>query len=136
MFCHSGARMNRYMCQQHLLHISKLCPSQSMGSRAHCHTNSELPLSLDLENAAVSLCEHRTVVSPGEQCLVQWQGRLWQADGRADGCWWFCRLGVCRQANGAQCNDSRGTGGTEHCRCSRTERVKHLSQINLLGCGP
>lgn len=28
------------------------------------------------------------------------QGRLWQADGRAEG-WGFCRLGVCRQAEGA-----------------------------------
>lgn len=68
---------------------------------------------------------------PAEQCLVQWQGMLWQADGRADG-GWFCRLGVCRQPNGAQCRASRGIQGTQHCRCSRTERVKHLSQMNLL----
>lgn len=26
-----------------------------------------------------------SVVFPGEQCLVQWQGRLWQADGEQVG---------------------------------------------------
>lgn len=109
-------------------YLARRHPSQPMGPGARCRTNAEMSFSLDLRNDAIPLFQHKTTACPGDNCAVQQPGRLWQADGRADGL--MVQQVGCLHAGkwcSAQQRDARGIQGTHHwrdARCSETEGLK------------
>lgn len=93
--------------------LARSRPSQHTGSGAWCSTDAETSLSPDLKNDSLPLVQHGTMACPADNCAVQHHGRLWRADGRADGLT-DQQVGFCMQAKGAQPGSTVLAGAIGH----------------------